>query len=529
MQRPTTAAKSRWRAGPLFPALPQTTSLAIYDVRASSSEDRLSIATLVGLVNRGSAKIYVLENNDDEFWLKELDPTLPRTQSEITGDVLLEHLLAEYRDLVKGLIIYDPNLPDTCNVASTLASLRDALIVSPAQGEKLRAAPYQLPVLGDLRTYHWKNRLQAYTWAYEHLLQECSRDMVAGLNSDIHGNVRSFLVAQRVFTCWLDARKTLATRQPGLLSERGLFKRILARFPPGAVHLGWFPNEPFGVWLTSRAALLTLASDHCTNLTVWSSLPPVQASVSAANEERSQEKRVGERSESRADTTYVSFTISDGDNLQYCQHHLLHLWNDPARGTLPIGWTIAPALQQVMPTLAAYYRRTATANDELIAGPSGAAYVLPVCLPKEQRVAFLRLTAEYMQAMQLSLLQVLDKDGWFSMKFLDSDLQKLFCSELAETSLRGILSGAGSRNPSWHQRAGLPIYQNLGLAYKPARTLSLIRRAAARGTRFINVYIFAWNMTPGDLQEIVQQLGDGFTVVTPGRLLELMQQQSAKG
>jgi hypothetical protein len=290
------------------------------------------------------------------------------------------------------------------------------------------------------------------------------------------------------------------------------------------------------VWLTSRAAILTLASDHCTNLTVWSSLSPDLTNGSAEQPESSvdcatmgeqvQGPAAGQQGAKRKTTTYLSFTISDGDNLQYCQHRLLHLWRDPARGQIPIGWTIAPALQQVMPPLAAYYRRTASANDELIAGPSGAAYVLPISLPKQHRAAFLRLTSDYMKAMQLTLLEVLDRDGWFSMKFRNLPLQKQFCSELADAGLRGILSGAGSHAPGWHQRAGLPIYQNLGLAYKPARTLNLIRRSAARGNRFLNVYIFAWQMTPTDLQEIVQQLGDGFTVVTPGRLLELMQKET---
>lgn len=36
--------------------------------------------------------------------------------------------------------------------------------------------------------------------------------------------------------------------------------------------------------------------------------------------------------------------MSDGDNLQYDQIRLLHLWRDPARESVPIGWTISPAL-----------------------------------------------------------------------------------------------------------------------------------------------------------------------------------------
>src|ERR1051326_7976580 len=75
-----------------------------------------------------------------------------------------------------------------------------------------------------------------------------------------------------------------------------------------------------------------------------------------------------------ANKVYVSFTVSDGDNLQYSQHRMMKLWRDQARGSLPIGWTLSPVLMQAAPALAHYYRFTATPNDELIAGPSGAGY-----------------------------------------------------------------------------------------------------------------------------------------------------------
>lgn len=487
---------------------------------------QLTIATLAGLVNRGPQRLYFIENDDDVFWLSELDASFPRTWLPLAGDDLLAYLLTAYRDHLAGLVLYDPALPATRNVASVLAALNDGLAVSPAQAQKLQNDPYRLPVLADLRLYAWKSSLQAYRWAYNHLLPHCSANMLAGLDPAISARLRSFLVTHRVFTCWLDTRKIARLSSAGWLSGRGLFKRILAHFAPGSLYLGWFPDEPSGIRLTSRAALLTLASDYCTNLTVWSNLPErVRESASALSGSPILKREDSAGAGRQAKRTYLSFAFSDGDNLQYCQHRLLRLWQDPARGSLPLGWTIAPALEQAMPALAAFYRRTATANDEFIAGPSGAAYLLPSCLPTAQRAAFLRRTADYMQAMQLTLLQILDSNTRFSMKWLHPGLQKLFIAHLAPYGLRGVFSGAGSISPSWHRRAGLPIYQNLGLAMTPRRTLQLIRRAAARGQRFINVYIFAWRIAPGDLLRIVKQLDDTFCLVTPGRLLELIEQE----
>lgn len=528
---PTVTPRGQWQAGLPFPPLSQASSLHIYDLRAASPACRLSFACLSGLVNRGPAKIYALQHNDDEFWLQELDQALPRVSAPEARNPFRD-LLEIYGDLPKGLVIYDPALPATINVASTLASLHTALVVSPEQGAELSS----LPILFDLRRFAWKTPLQAYAWAYRELLPACSQNMLAGIDPGISGSLRSFLVAHRVFTCWLDTRHCVPVPSQNWLSERRLFKQILADFSPGSLHLGWFIHEPSGIRLTSRAALLTLASDHCTNLEVWSGLSaPLASSDEIFSTLARKDPTPGTMHNSSAsatpadtrrtsDTTYLSFTVSDGDNLQYCQHFLLRLWNSPARGSLPIGWTIAPALRQTMPRLAEFYRRTASENDEFIAGPSGAAYMLPARWPRSYHEQFLQLTADYMQDMHLSVLQVLDASTPFSMKFLNPRLQKLFVERLHASGLRGILSGAGSFAPSWQQRTGLPIYQNVGLAFHSRRALRLIRRASRQGVRFINVYIFAWKITPDDLQKIVEELGEGFTLVTPGRLLALIQQ-----
>lgn len=503
----------------LLPPLPLTTDLTVCDLRETPADGQLTIATLVGLVNRGAQRVYMIENDDDLFWLSELDASLPRTRVLFANDDLLAYLLTRYREHLQGLVLYEPALPATRNVASMLAALHAGIAVAPQQALALQRDPYRLPVLADLRLFPWKSAVQVYDWACRFVLRQCSAQILAGLDPTIPARLRSFLVTHRIFTCWLDTRAVPRLSSAGWPGERALFKRILSHFAPGSLYLGWFPDEPSGIRLTSRAALLTLASDHCTNLAIWSNEPArSRTSGTSVREERIRQKRPAQQ-------TYLSFTFSDGDNLQYCQHRLLHLWQDPARGSLPLGWTIAPALGQAMPALAAFYQRTATAYDEFIAGPSGAAYLLPSRLARAYRATFLQVTAEYMQAMRLALLQVLDSNTRFSMKFLHPGLQKLFVVHLAPYGLRGLFSGAGSISPSWHRRVGVPVYHNLGLAMTAGRTLTLIRRAAARGHRFINVYVFAWRMTPGDLLKLVGQLDDTFCLVTPGQLCALIAQE----
>jgi len=78
--------------------------------------------------------------------------------------------------------------------------------------------------------------------------------------------------------------------------------------------------------------------------------------------------------------------MSEGDNLQYIQERMLHIWRDPQRGTIPIGWPHgrhpgAKQRQQCGTT----YLDTASANDEFYRrGPVVWPYSYPSKWPQKQ-------------------------------------------------------------------------------------------------------------------------------------------------
>jgi len=541
----------------LLPAFQAPEHLDVYDIRNTSYDVQLSVTTLTGLINRQQPKVYLLSNSDAAFWLDAAFAQVPHDISAARDEAVLEALLNGYRNRVAGLIIYDANFMDSVNVATTLAGQRDCMVVSPAQAETLQGPPHHLPVVADLRIYQWKSRVQAYLWAERNLLKSASPNLVAGLDPKIAGALRSFLVATRAFVYWLDARNVLPNIRNGWIAERHLMKRILKAFAPGTPHLGWFVDEGQGVRLTSKAALPVLASDHFFNLEVWTSVQIGQANLAGASPAEANLASVGgattfplseatpardivaglaptrppeaEVAPTVPPKAYVSFTISDGDNLQYDQHRMAQLWQDPARGSIPIGWTISPALVRVAPALAAYYARTATPNDELVAGPSGAGYMLPSYWPAERLPAFLQLTGELMQEMNLRVIEALDTGSFLSMAFVNQSLQQVYAKALAPFGVRGVLSGAGQTRSSWNNAAGIPVLQNLGLAGSVGKTVNLVRDATLRAetqaaSQFLNVYILAWSMTPSDLRQVMQQLGSEYEVVTPGRLMTMIEQ-----
>ncbi len=527
-----------WAASGLWPTFQAPDQLEVYDIRSASQDAQLSITTMTGVINRQQPKVYLLSSVDAAFWLQEVFAQIPHDVSPATGNAALDALFNSYGSYIRGMIIYDPNCIDSINIATMLAGQDDGIVVSPAQAGALQGPPHQLPVIADLRIYQWKNRIQAYTWAESNLLKNAATNLIAGFDPKIPGALRSFLVATRTFIYWLDPRNFLPNILHGWVSERGLTQRIFSAFPAGTIHLGWFIDEPQGVSFTSKAAMPVLASDFFQNLEVWSSVQNVQGVAKAQAvieaedqgeaEAQDRARNVGaglapaptfqvERMSAGAPKAYVSFTISDGDNLQYDQHRMAQLWEDPARGTMPIGWTISPALVRVAPSLASYYMSTASANDELIAGPSGAGYMFPSDWPQEQLPGFLQLTGELMQAMKLSVIEVLDTGS--GQAFVNQGLQAEYVKVLAPFGVKGILSGSGQKHSSWSIVSGVPVLQNLGLGDSVNKTVNLVKSASAR---YLNVYIMAWSMTLTDLKQVMQQLGNDYAFVTPGRLLAMI-------
>lgn len=517
-----------WPAGNMLPVFQAPQHLDIYDIRGVSHDVQLAATTMAGVLNRPQPRVYLITGDDDLFWLKQVLHELPQTVAPQRGNDVLTAMLTTYRQYIQGLIIYDPALIDTVNVATTLAGQRDAMVVSPAQVQELGSA-FELPVLIDLRTYQWRNRAQAYRWAQQNLLVDASSHLVAGMAPETMTGLRSFLVATRTFVYWLDSRKYWPARNEGL-SERRLMQQILKSFFPGSLHLGWFIDESSGVYLTSKAAMGVLASDYCTNLEVLSAVQPQSFPVVQ------QPTPVDVPATTKK--VYLSFTISDGDNLQYCQHRMLRLWHDPVRGSLPIGWTIAPALLEAAPSLAAYYVSTATPDDELIAGPSGASYMFPAHWPADHLSPFLQRTGQLMQKMGLKTLAVLDSgllqaSGFpllsrirlTGMSFTSRPRQHRLIQELAQFGVNGLLSGAGVVNASWKKVGDVPLYRNLGLANNATTAVRLIKAATLLHRNrplFLNIYMLAWTITLADLKQVMEQLGEGYEVVLPGTLLAML-------
>ncbi|MFD2144544.1 hypothetical protein [Mucilaginibacter antarcticus] len=124
-------------------------------------------------------------------------------------------------------------------------------------------------------------------------------------------------------------------------------------------------EEAPGITRASKYGIATIASDWSFNLTVFSGTSRV-INIKPTPPKPPLKNKI-----------YVAFILSDGDNLQFVEHLMRKLWNNPDRGAVPMGWTVSPAMLDAMPGALNYYYKTATDNDNLISGPSGFGYTYP--------------------------------------------------------------------------------------------------------------------------------------------------------
>jgi hypothetical protein len=369
-----------WPSSQAFPSFAPLADLDVIDSAGRPADEQTLIVTLEGLVNRTQPRIYVLDGGEGKrFWLDQLGVT--------TRDVADSFaLITKYLGEIAGIAIYDPAQPDTINLATTIAGLQGGVVASPALAQRLTTAPFALPVLADLRNNHFASKLDVYQYELDHYAATATHRLIIGLNPGIAGTLRDYAVATRAMTVWLDPRQS---------AEQQLLSRFLRLLPPNSPYLGWWADEPSGVRAASGFGVPVYAADFSCNLTVLGGAPRGSAPVAPPPPAPPLRNKV-----------YVAIFMSDGDNLQEDQHLVPLKWADARRGSVPIGWTIDPALVDVAPSLLRYYQRTATPNDVLVSGPSGLGYTYPAAWPAGAFDSYARLTGGYLAAAGLRVITV---------------------------------------------------------------------------------------------------------------------------
>jgi hypothetical protein len=335
--------------------------LKVVDVGSiCNTKTMLTYVTLQGIINRATPRIYFIydwKNGwTDRQWLLETIVPAGYTYENVSDPMTL---IEEFRSEISGYVVIDPNINATINIATMICGLTNSVAATPEMTAQLRSSG--LNVVEDLRG-RWNSDLDAYRWAFQNLYSNCTETALASLDpADMQ--LRDYLVAQKVFTFWLNSKHDAP------FEEQALLDNILASKPSNIHVLGWWNEEQSGVQKASEHGKYVLATDLAPNLSVHSK---IEVTLPLKQRDTSQQEKLD------PNKIYIAFAISDGDNVQYCMNQMREpLWDDNSRGKLPLGWTISPSLLDLAPGIMKWYYQSATPNDYFICGPSGVGYTYP--------------------------------------------------------------------------------------------------------------------------------------------------------
>ncbi|MDR6565152.1 T9SS type A sorting domain-containing protein [Chitinophaga ginsengisegetis] len=459
-------------------------------------------ASLKGIVNSTQPRLFSYEG--DAF------AEGPYTWMQSLGLTWTEHtdrweLITKYRSEVSGLIVYDPAQSATVNLATMLAKNKKALIASPSLLSRLTGAPYNLPVLLDLRGQFTSN-LQVYQTLYNTYWPTLDHRVLIGLSPEVHqGSLREYATALGAAVIWLD---------PRVAGESELLNSFLSSMPAGASFMGWWPEEGSGITRASSYGIATVASDYATNLTVHSGMPrtvtvkPIPPKPALKNK------------------IYVAFILSDGDNLQYVEHLMRKLWNNPDRGSVPIGWTLSPAMLDAMPGALNFYHQTSTNNDNLISGPSGYGYAYPNNFPNQNTLnQFVAKTEDYNKRAGFRVVTI-----WNTITGgINQNVGESFATYAP--SLLGLTAqNTGGPLSIYNQTLpGMPLSCNYCTGEQAMKDAIAAASAGWDGTspRFMIIQAQPWqDVKPTNFKNVMNSLDSNHIVVRPDHLFQLLREKN---
>ncbi|WP_293312363.1 GxGYxYP domain-containing protein [Pedobacter sp. UBA5917] len=499
-------AQVKWPSGQLLPSFPSPAHvqdlITLHGNTPYTSAEMYLFASLKGTVNRTKPRIFSYEGDafaeGPHTWLESLG--LNWAESVDKWD-----LITKYRSEISGLIVYDPDQIHTVNLATVIAKSKNALVASPLLLSKLTSAPYNLPVLLDLRG-KFNSKLEVYQSLYDEYWPRLDHRLLIGLNPNAHkAALREYAVALGVAVIWLD---------PKVDGESELLNKFLSSMSPGANFMGWWPQEGPGVERASKYGIATIASDWCSNLTVHSGTS------------RTVKIKPIPRKPELKNKIYVAFILSDGDNLQFTEHLMRKLWNNPDRGAVPMGWTVSPAMLDAMPGALNYYWKTSTNNDNLISGPSGYGYTYPNTWNDENLLKkFVSKTEDYNKRAGLRVITI-----WNTIVGgINPEVGKMYAN--GAKSLLGVTAQ--------NTGGGLTIYNEslpgMALACNYCTNEQAMKNhiaSAAAGwnktsPRFVIIQAQPWtNVSPTSFKNVANSLNEDYVVVRPDHLFQLIREEN---
>lgn len=497
-----------------------------------TSEERLPLSCLQGLVNRTQPRIFLAYDRMDELWL---DWLRQRGDVKEVRWVGTKELCEQFLPVVTGLVVTDPDLPGSVNVATMLAAVEGWLPVTPRLCKKFD----KLKVAMDLRG-RWKKNIEAYRWFYSTYGSQMSCRACANFDPG-QFELRDYLVEFKIPLMWVSHPKDAERSRAASAAEEEQFARRLFRsLPPNIPCMGWWDhglggedgcgeNGPYsGMDLASQYAKFQICS-------AWDGYARGVGNLSVHSGTSATFHQKTIAPPPLANKVYYAFTRTDGDGPNFWRQVYRDLWDQPDHGKVPVGWQLGPTAYDLIPDILDYFYKHATPNDVFVNALTGIGYIrevdYAVTFPtSEQEVVwnqYMDLSRRYFKLHDLSLLTTFE-----AFKQMPPQTLTRF------TQLPGIKAIYGNYHRfesttaenAASQLNGVPLFRAVIGGGGPLDTPDKLKRTVAGVVReirqftpgkrpaFLHVSLTNWMVDMRALVEIEKTLGPDYVAVRADQL-----------
>ncbi|MEU8226815.1 GxGYxYP domain-containing protein [Kribbella sp. NPDC048915] len=549
---PSLSSSSLAFAAPAPSAYPKGARPQVLNVFTESTlslPERTLATTLQGLMarRRGDSLYLNLPGLGYQFWLDDLVARYGvRTRP---GDLWK----TVQRSGVRGYLLFREGTPSV-NVATTLAGVTGAVAIE----ESLEALAIRHGLRKVLDVRDKDDR-----WVFDTYWSRLRHDVAVEQRADIPERLRDYV--------------TMAGTLAFFDGNSEFRAEVVAALDDDATVIGWgdaSSGEDAFIGVNSLAGVKALPADHARNLSILSGIHEdrltqggrlfdptlggsgggsgsgsgatdlrhtVQGAAVAAAATRSSTATPttgvlsgggGGRAlvpQPDPDAHYVSFLITDGDNIQWALGDFptdQRWFGSPRRGEVDLGWGISPSLIDLAPSVMRwFYDHSAT--DRWVAGPSGGGYMYPSRYPAAALEKHTASLARAMGRSDLSVAQIIDFDAF--------ENTRLWSSYLKRPEIDGLIYLEYSRYDGlkgqvvWSEgkpviSARTMLWDGLDGADEASVTAEL--NAATRNphsTAGYSVVVWhAWSKSVDDVLTVVDGLAPHVKVVPPDTLVRMV-------
>jgi hypothetical protein len=470
--------------------------LNVFDENSLSLAERTLATTLQGLLaRRGGESLYLnLPGLGYQYWLDDLVSRY--SVRTVAGDLWK----TVGRSGVRGYVLFRQGTPSV-NVATTLAGVTGAVAIE----ESLEAVAVQHGLRKVLDVRDKDDR-----WVFENYWARLRHDVAVEQRADIAERLRDYVTMAGTLA-FFDGNSDFRAEVVGALDD-------------DATVIGWGDasnGEDKFIGPNSDAGVKALPADHARNLSV----------LSGIREDRLEQRGGGggRALEPQPDAHYVSFLITDGDNIQWMLGDFptdKRWFGSPLRGQVDLGWGISPSLIDLAPSVMRWFYDKST-KDRWVVGPSGGGYMYPSRYPAAALEKHTASLARAMGRADLSVAQIID--------FNSFENTRLWSSYLKRPEIDGLIYLEYSRYDRrkgkvvWSEdkpviSARTMLWDGLDGADEASVTAEL--NAATRNPRSTAGYSIvvwhAWSKSVDSVMSVVNGLAPHVKVVPPETLVRMV-------